>query len=286
MTHKIKIITDSASDLPPEMLAEYDIEVVPLYVIWGGQELRDRIDIQPEDFYARIETDPEHPSTSQPTPQDFAAAIERAKANGAEEVVIFTISTGMSSTNNSAHQAAEKVSGIPVTIVDTKANTMSEGWQVLAAARARDAGGSVQEIVEAAAHVRKHIVTLLYVDTLKYLHRGGRIGGAVRLMGSAINLKPLLMVDHETGIVEAHQRTRTKKRAVETLYQDFFKQLDLTKPVRVAIMHGNVIEDVKELAERIKQEYNPVEIVTGMTSPVLGVHTGPGAIALCGYAAD
>jgi DegV family protein with EDD domain len=163
---------------------------------------------------------------------------------------------------------------------------MSQGWQVLAAARVRDAGGSIQEIVDAAAHVRRHVVTLLYVDTLKYLHRGGRIGGAVRLIGSAINLKPLLKVNHDTGIIESHQRTRTQNRAIEAMYKSFFEQLDLTKPIRVAIMHGNVLEDVKELAERIKREYNPVEMLIGMTSPVMGVHTGPGAIALCGYAGD
>jgi DegV family protein with EDD domain len=280
----IALITDSACDLPPERIAAHDIQVVPLYLIWGDQELRDRVDIQPGEFYTRLETDPIHPKTSQPTPQDFVKAIEQAQAAGAEEAVIITISSGMSSTFNSAQQAVAMVD-FPVQLVDSRANSMSQGWQVLAAAAVRDQGGDAQAMCAAAHQVRDHSATLLMVDTLEYMHRGGRINGAVWLIGSALNLKPQLYVDHQTGTIEPGARTRTRSKSVEAMYKTFFDWLDTTKSLRVAVLHGNVLAEAQALAERIQREYNPVDLIISMTSPVMGVHTGPGALALCGYAA-
>lgn len=280
--HKIALITDSACDIPDELVKQHAIDVVPLYVIWGQQELRDRIDIQPKAFYERIVTDPVHPKTSQPAPQDFVVALRQAEQSGADEALVVTISGGMSSTYASAHQAAEMVD-IPVKIVDSKANSMSLGWQVLAAARAREAGGDIDAMMRAMDKVRKHLVTLLYVDTLEYLHRGGRIGAAAKWIGQTLDLRPHLYVDHTTGKIEPGERIHTRARAIEKLYQNFFSQMDTGKPLRVAIVHGNVTDDAKALAERITKDYAPIELVIGMTSPVMGVHTGPGALALCGY---
>lgn len=280
--NKIALITDSACDIPNELLGQHEIDVVPLYVIWGQQELRDRVDIQPEEFYDRIVVDPIHPKTSQPAPQDFVDAINRAEQGGAEEILVVTISGGMSSTYGSAYQAAGLVD-VPVTIVDSKANSMSLGWQVLAAAHAREAGGSIHEMIQAMDRVRKNLVTLLYVDTLEYLYRGGRIGAAAKWIGTALDLRPQLYVDHITGKIEPGERIRTRARAIEKLYEKFFNQMDTNRPLRVAIVHGNVPADAKTLAARIMTDYAPVEMVIGMTSPVMGVHTGPGALALCGY---
>lgn len=254
-----------------------------MHIIWGTQDLRDGVDIKSLEFYERLASDSVHPMTSQPAPQEFVEAIQKAREEGAEEAVIITISSAMSSTYQSAEQASMMIDDIPITLVDSRANSMSLGWQVLAAARAREAGGNSQAMVEAAGQVRKNLVTLLYVDTLKYLHRGGRIGGAARLLGTAIDLKPQLYVDHKSGMVEAGARTRTKRRALEGMYQAFFKQLDITKPLHIAVLHGNALEEVQKIADRIRQEHNPVELLVAITSPVLGVHTGPGAVALCGY---
>lgn len=280
--HKIALITDSTSDLPESMLRQYTIGVVPLMVIWGSEELRDQIDIKPAAFYERLASDPVHPTTSQPPPAAFVQAVHQAKENGAQEAVIFTISSGMSSTYQSARQI-ETLVDIPVHIVDSKANSMSLGWQLLAAARTRETGGDAAAMMAAADRVREKLVTLLYVDTLEYFHRGGRISGLAKWAGTVLQLKPQLFVDHKTGEIKLGTRTRTRSKALETLYQSFFQQVDPGQPLRVAVLHGNIPEEAQRIADRIQQEFAPVELVVSLTSPVMGIHTGPGAIALCGY---
>lgn len=283
--HKIALITDSGCDLSDDVLRRHDIDLVPLYIIWGKEELRDRIDMTPTQFYRRLVTDRDHPTTSQPHPHDFVQAIERAQETGADEAVVITISSGMSSTYGAALQAQSMVD-FPVHVVDSRSNSLSQGWEVLAAARARERAGSVQAMIAAVEHVRQHVVTLLYVDTLEYLHRGGRIGRAAKWVGTVLDLKPQLYVDHTTGKIEPGTRSRSRSKALDTLYRTFFEQVDTTKPLRVGIVHGDTPDDAERFAERIRREYDPVELLISMTSPVMGVHTGPGAMALCGYGAD
>ena len=284
--HRIALITDSGCDLPQEVLAQYGIGLVPLYIIWGREELRDRLDINPHDFYTRLVKDPIHPTTSQPHPQDFARAIAEARDAGAQEALIITISSGMSSTYNSAEQAAAQFDDFPVRVVDSRANSLTQGYAVLAAARAREAGGGLAEMVAAVEKVRDSAATMLYVDTLTYLHRGGRIGRAARWVGTVLNLKPQLYVNHETGHIEPGTRSRSRRQALEKMYHAFFDQLDTRLPLHIGIVHSNIRAEADAWAERIKREYNPVDLIISMTSPMMGVHTGPGALALCGYAGD
>ena len=201
MKHKIALITDSTCDLSLNYRKQYDIEVVPLTIIWGEEQFRDGVDLAPEDFYRRLETDQVIPTTSQPTPQEMVQVYEKAKKKGAEEIVILTISSAMSGTHESAKKAAELVD-IPVHVQDSKSNTMSLGWQVLAAARAREAGGDVQAMVTAAKQARDNMVLMISLDTLKFLHKGGRIGGASHFIGTLLNLKPQITVNHQSGEVE------------------------------------------------------------------------------------
>lgn len=283
--HKIALITDSGCDLPDNLLVEFGIYLVPLYLIWGREEFRDRVDITPREFYNRLVFDSVQPTTSQPRLHDFMHAIQQAQADGAEEAVIITISSGMSSTHSVAQQAVRQAQ-IPVHVIDSKANSLSQGFMVLAAARALAAGGDVQAMIAAADHVQRHLVTRLYVDTLEYLHRGGRIGRAAMWLGTALNLKPLLGVDHTTGKIEPQARARSRSKALDIMYEDFFGQMDMSKPLRVGVLHGNVPDEAQAMANRIRREYDPVELLVTMTSPMMGVHTGPGAMALCGYAAE
>ncbi len=282
MKHKIALITDSTCDLPLNYLKQYNIEVVPLTIIWGEEQFRDGVDLAPEDFYRRLETDQVIPTTSQPTPQEMVQVYEKAKKNGAEEIVILTISNAMSGTHESAKKATELVD-IPVHVQDSKSNTMSLGWQVLAAARAREAGGDVQTMLSAAKQARDNMVLMISLDTLKFLHKGGRIGGASHFIGTLLNLKPQITVNHQSGEVEGGRRSRTRKKALIDLYSDFFAQIDSSKSLRVAVLHNAALEEAEEIANRIQQEYHPEELVLGIVSPVLGVHTGPGAVAICGY---
>ncbi len=282
MKNKIALITDSTCDLPRQYLEQYNIEVVPLTIIWGEDQFRDGVDLTPEDFYQRLGKDPVIPTTSQPTPQEMVQVYERVKENGAEEIVILTISSAMSGTHESAKKAAELVD-IPVHVQDSKANIMSLGWQVLAAARAREKGGDVQAMLSAAERARGSMVLMISLDTLKYLHKGGRIGGASRFIGTLLNLKPQITVNHHSGEVEGGRRSRTRKKALIDLYTDFFAQIDSGKSLRIAVLHNDALEEAQEIKERIQGEFQPEELILGIVSPVLGVHTGPRAIAICGY---
>jgi DegV family protein with EDD domain len=188
----------------------------------------------------------------------------------------------MSQTLNAARRGAE-IAAFPIHEVDTKANTMGQGWQVIAAARARESGGDAAAMVEAAAKARSTLATMVYVDTLEYLHRGGRIGGAASLVGTLLDLKPQILVNHETGLVEPGARTRTRGKAIEAAYQSFFAKMKPDRPLHIAVMHANVPDLAQEIADRIRREYASAELIVALTSAVLGTHIGPGAIALCGY---
>ena len=280
--HKIALITDSTCDLPQALREQYAINVLPLTVIWGDEQLRDGVDILPEAFYDRLVTDPVYPTTSQPTPQDFLNIYERMQQQGAQEAVVITISSAMSGTYESAKLAAPIID-MPVHVVDSKSNSMSLGWQVLAAARAREAGGDVEAMIAAADAARKTMVYIVTLDTLEYLRKGGRIGGASAFIGTLLNFKPQIMVNHKTGMVEAGRRTRTRQKAIQALYDDFFDRLDTSKPMRIAVLHNAALPEAEALAARVQAEFAPRELVISIVSPVLGVHTGPRAIALCGY---
>jgi DegV family protein with EDD domain len=278
----IALITDSTSDLPAQMREQYQIRIVPLTIVWGDKQFSDGIDLTSEDFYRRLETEPGYPSTSQPTPQQFLDAYNAASAQGANRIVVITISGAMSGTLESARAAAQGYK-IPVTIVDSKGNSMSLGWQVLAMARARETGANVSEMVQAANRVRDGLHYHIVLNTLEYLIKGGRIAGAAKMLGHMLNIKPQIRVNHKTGTVERGDISTTRKKAIDTLYSSFFKKLDTTKPMRIAVLHNAADEEAHELAERVKAEFNPEELIVGIVSPVLGTHTGPGALALCGY---
>jgi DegV family protein with EDD domain len=275
------IITDSTCDLPRELIDQYGIIVVPLYVLWGEDQLLDGKEISNQDFYARLARDAVHPKTSQPTPADFAQAIEQA---GAQEVLVITISEALSGTWDSAHQAAAMVD-VPVHVVNSFSLSMGLGWQVLAAARVREKGGDIEAMSAEAERVREHTSLLLTVDTLEFLHRGGRIGGAAKLLGSVIQLKPLLGINHTTGTLEAVARTRTRKKALDQLVAETLRRFEPLGPERVAVIHAAAEEDARALQRAIERECEPVEMILSEITPVLGVHGGPGLVGICAYSA-
>ncbi len=285
MTNQVALITDSTNDLPVELREKYHIRVVPLTIVWGDKQYLDGIDITPEQFYDRLGTTPHHPTTSQPTPQDFTRVYEEALADGADEILVITISGAMSGTIESARAAAEGFRA-PVRVLDSKSNSMSLGWQVLAAARAREAGADLDGMVSAADAVRNLLHYHIVLDTLEYLVKGGRIAGAAKFIGNVLNIKPQIRVNHQSGSVEAGDVSRTRTRALETLYAGFFKKLDVSQPLHIAVLHNAAYEDAQALADRITKEHKNVELIIGIVSPVLGAHTGPRAVALSGYSGN
>lgn len=282
-SHRIALVTDSTNDLPADLRLQYDVHVVPLYVIWGNSEWKDGLDVSPEQFYERMVSEPAvFPRTSQPSPQDFANIFGQLKEDGAEEIVTMTLSSAMSGTIQSARKAAESAD-IPVHVYDSRTNSMGLGWQILAAARARETQGSAQAMLEAADKARQHMVYMITLNTLDYLFKGGRIGGAISFVGNLLNIKPAISVNHNTGAVEAGLPTRTRRRAIDSIFENFFKKMDTSRPMHVAVLHNNAYAEAQQLLDRVREEFNPAELLTSIVSPILGVHTGPGALALCGY---
>ena len=285
MKNQTALITDSTCDIPQAMISQYGITIIPLGVVWGNELFLDRVDLTPEEFYQRLEIDPVWPTSTLPSPADFEKIYREAIANGAKEIVVMTVSGAMSGTFYLAEQVGKHMD-VPVHVVDSKGPTMSLGWQVLAAARLREMGASAAKMIDAAAEVREKLVQIVCLDTLEYLHRGGRIGNATRFIGGLLDIKPLVEINHQTGLVEFCGQARTRKKSIETLLSRFIEKLPFNKPKRVTVLHGNALADAQALADRIKNDYNPLELLVNITGPVLGIHTGPRALALCGYSEE
>ena len=278
----IGIITDSTCDIPENLIERYGIIVVPAVVIWGEEQYRDRVELKPLDFYQRLRTDPVMPHSSMPSVQDFQSAFETALQRGANSLIVLTVSSAMSGTYQLAKTMANELS-LPVEVVDSKGPTMSLGWQVLAAARAIEAGADLRTVVDIVSRVRERLVQIAGMDTMKYLKTGGRIGQAAKWARTLLRVKPVVSINHSTGLVEPVALARTHPALVDMLYRKFFDKIGRVKNLRIAVLHGDAFEEAQALAERIQTEFKPLELIINMTGPVLGINTGPGALALCGY---
>jgi DegV family protein with EDD domain len=282
MAHRIALVTDSTCDIPAEWIEQYEITVVPLTIIFDSQAYLDGVEMPAVEFYQRLSEGTHHPSTSQPAPAAFLNAYRQAAEGGAEQILVITISSAMSGTIESARRAAQEFT-LPVHVMDGKNNSMGLGWQVIAAARARESGGGLEAMQAAARQVQEDMVYYVSLDTIEYLSRGGRISEAARFLNSILHIKPLIYICPETGTVGASFPSRSRKSALEDLYKEFFKHINPARPLHITILHNAALPEAQALAERVQQEYAPKEMFISIVSPVLGVHTGPRAIALCGY---
>jgi len=283
MPHQIALVTDSTCDIPAEWIRQYEIAVVPLTIIFGSEQFLDGVELSATQFYERLSKGAQHPTTSQPTPEAFLDAYRRAAAGGAGQILAITISSAMSGTMESARRAAQE-SPIPVQVMDGKNNSMGLGWQVIAAARVREAGGGLEAMQTAASQVQQDMAYYISLDTIEYLSKGGRISEAARFLNSILNIKPMIYVRPDTGTVGASIPGRSRKTAIDGLYKEFFRHIPPGRPLHITVLHNDALPEAQVLAERVRAENSPQELFIQIVSPVLGVHTGPRAIALCGYA--
>jgi DegV family protein with EDD domain len=278
---RIAIVTDSTAYLPPEVIAQYKIPIVPLKVHWKGNTYLDGIDLKPGDFYPRLEKETELPTTSQPSIQDFVEIFERL-AQDHDGIIAPLISSGISGTVGSAQAAVEQFTRIPVSIIDTHSTAVGLTLAVLAAARAIDAGKNLVEVTEITQSVVARMRTFFIVDTLKYLHMGGRIGGATRYLGSALNIKPILYFNEE-GKIDALERVRTRGKALERLV-GLAQETAGGKSAHLSIVHGAVPERAELMKKMLSDAIQCEEIHILELSPVIGTHVGTGAIGVAVYA--
>ena len=276
---KFAIVTDSTSYIPSEVVQKHGITVAPQVLIWDNQTYRDGIDIQPTEFYSRLKTAKVMPSTSQVSPATIQEIFQGLVDKGMPVLGIF-ISSKLSGTLQSAIQAKDMMgsAGEKVTLVDSQSTAMGLGFQAIAAARAAEAGASIEETAALASSAHERTGVFFAVDTLEFLHRGGRIGGAQRFIGSALNLKPILAV--KDGKVEGIERIRTKSKAHERVLELVAEQVKGKSNIRLATLHANSADDAKNLLDRAVAELSPVETLFTEVSPVVGTHAGPGAVGL------
>lgn len=276
---RIAILTDSTCDMPRQVLEQHGVHVVPLLLMWGDETIRDGLDMDANAFYRRLPVDPNHPTTSQPSVGDFAGMFQDI-AKEADEIVAVLISGGLSGTLASAESAKAMVD-VPVHIVDSRTVSLGLGAAVMAAVEARDAGGDVADVVAAAERRARQNRAVIMVDTLEYLHKGGRIGGAAWMIGSMLDLKPVLhLVD---GRLEPVDRVRTRSKAIARMLEVATDGLDTSQPLGGAVLHSAAPEDASQVAEQYQTLYQPQEFTIAQVTPIIGVHTGPGALGVISY---
>lgn len=276
----IAVITDSTAYIPDELLEKYDIHVIPLNVNWSGKSYHDNVDISPEEFYERLQNDPELPTTSQPSAGEFQAFFQKLSENYAGVVAVL-ISSDLSGTIASALAAKDLVGDFPVEVVDSRLTTMALGFLALKAAEVAQQGGSIQEVADAARSLAGKVRVLFVVDTLEYLHKGGRIGGAKKLLGSLLAMKPILeIVD---GKIESLASVRTKKKSIQTMVSLLQEDAAGKQNLHVSIFHGVAEEDAQAIKESVSGSLQPAMVVMSKLSPALGVHTGPGTVGIAYY---
>jgi len=276
---RVAVLTDSTAYIPDPILKQYNIFTIPLFVVWNGQSLRDGVDITPQEFYQRLATAKTMPTTSQPSAQDMKGAFQNLLDQGYDVLGIF-ISSKLSGTVQSAHQALEMMpqAASRIAVVDSLSTAMAMGFQVVQAARAAQQGASLTECQQAALTAQANSSVYFVVDTLEFLHRGGRIGGAQALLGTALNIKPLLEL--RAGRIEAVEKIRTKSKAIERMIELTAERVAGRTPVRLAAVHANAEAEAQALLEAAAAKMNPVETFFASVSPVIGVHTGPGVVGL------
>ena len=269
----IKIVTDSTADLPPGVAEELGITVVPLYVRFGDKLYRDRIDISEDEFYDRLVHDTIHPGTSQPTPNDFAF-VYRKLAKEADGIISIHISSKLSGTCDSALGAKQMIENrCTIEVVDSLWTSIALGFLAMRAAVGAKEGKSLQELVKEINSLIPNIRYLGFFDTLKYLQIGGRIGKAQSLLGSMLNVKPLLTL--KNGEFLPFGRVRTYPRAKDRLFE-FVKAG--SKLEVVFVVHSTTPDEAEEMADRLGALFDRKKIIIARLGPVLGVHAGPGTL--------
>ncbi len=280
----VRIVTDSTANVPEEMARSLRLVVVPYYIHRGKEVLRDMVDARPDEFFRWMRTARVVPKTATPGPGEYLEALRRLAGETDEIVTIHMTSKG-----SGAYQAAlvakemfaQERPDVAVEVVDTLQVAMSHGWAVIEAARAALNGASMDEVVRIAKDVAAKGTMLQTADTLRYLYLGGRIGRASHLMGTLLNIKPIVGV--EDGVIVGIGKARSRKKAYETIVRIMVKKLGDRRRIKAAFMHCDALEEVLKLRSMVWERFERVEEIVTSLPPSLGVHSGPGTVGVSFY---
>jgi len=278
MTNPIRIITDSAVDMPLEERKDLGIHVAPLSIMFPAGEVSSE-DLTPDEFYERLRLmEPDIPTTSMPSPGYFATLFEDVIQKGEEPVAIH-ISSGLSGTIEASRQGAQQAD-LDVTIVDTMTLSGGQRFQVLAAALAAQRGFSKDEMIERLARIRESTEVVYTLETLTYLQHGGRIGRVSGLLASILDIKPVIKVDQADGKYTTAAKARSISRAIDALVDYLEERFGAKTPLWISVLHGQLLNQAEHLASRLKESLTIERSEILRISPVLGVHTGPGIVGV------
>ena len=277
----VRIVCDSTADLDDAFRDAHGIEVVPLQVIIGDETYRDGVDITPAELYSRMRHDGVSARTSQPAPAEFEQVF-RAITDAGDAVLCTTISSGLSGTYGSATQAAAALDGRPIRVIDTRSVSVGHYAAVAEAVRVAEAGGDLDTVAGAVDRLLTQTRLLFTVETLEYLRRGGRIGGARALLGSVLDVKPIL--EMENGSIEPVGRVRTYRRAVDSCAEAVERAARDWGGARVFIAQGDAADAARQLTARLEASLPGTQITLLVVGPVIGAHAGPGAVGVAFHA--
>jgi DegV family protein with EDD domain len=279
----VRVVTDSTADIPASIVEELGIAIVPLKVHFGKDTFLDGVNIQPDEFYKKLQSSTELPTTSQPSPIDFLDTYKKIRQNLVEEekvqIISIHLSSALSGTVQSASLAQSMLDNqIDITVIDSKKASYAIGIIVVEVARAAKAGMSKEECIALAKYLIKESVVYFLVDSLAYLRKGGRIGKASALIGGILNIKPILSLD-EYGEVYAIDKVRGNKKALLRIIQ-LLKEFSKDKEVHVGLSHASSSSTAQEVLLQISKEFKIKDQVITNIGPVIGTHVGPNTLAI------
>ena len=273
---KIALITDSACDLDLNTLKENNINLLPLRIIYSNGDYRDRIDITPQEVYDNLEN--EVPKTSLPSAQETEEILTKLETEGYTHVICISISSGLSGSFNAIRLALEDHPKLTSFVYDSKILAYPQGEIVLEVAKLIKEGKSFEEIVQEIPEIRKRVIGYFTINTLEYLKKGGRIGGAAALFGSLLQIRPILTV--EDGKTTVFTKVRTKKKAIDKIVNTILEQ-NSKSPIKGLIVHHiNCESEGQELANRLKSSLGLDNVKIQSIGPIIGLHVGPGSIGV------
>jgi DegV family protein with EDD domain len=280
----ITVVTDTCASIPARLAEGLQIEIVPYYLHRGHETLRDLVDITHDEFFQWLPSAEVLPTTANPGPGDYLDAFTRAAAH-ADGILVVTMTSKGSGAYQSACIAQEmaktRMAGMRVEVVDTLQVAMVHGWAAIEAARAAQAGAPFEEVIAAARYVARTGCMIQTADTLRYLYMGGRIGRAKHLLGSLLNVKPLIGM--EEGIIVPLGQARTRSRAYRKMIELMAERNPSHAPIKLAITHVAALEQAELLLDMAQQAFECRETLISQLSPALGVHTGPGMVGVNFY---
>ncbi|HQA07073.1 MAG TPA: DegV family protein [Syntrophomonadaceae bacterium] len=277
MLERIALLTDSACDLPKELIERFRIKVLPLSVIYPEKTYHDRINIQPQEVYERMPD--EIPTTSMPTPQEVSNLLEEIRQEGFTHVLALHLSSALSGTFDMVQAMAREFEDLVIKVLDTRTLSIGTGWMVLEAARDIASGLGFTKTIDNIQQLQSRVKVYYVLETLEYLRRGGRIGSVAAMLGQFLHLKPIISVDEE-GKYYTYAKARGRKKSIEKL-AEIVEHAVQKGPIKLAVMHGGAREEFQRLLERFQQLPNIKELIASDISPALGVHTGPGLLGVC-----